>query len=580
MWKRAILIMALLASTAMGITDTGRGPNYDSQFWTYSTGAGYNWMKDVQELVEAGVALGTGSVFYVDSNVSIEGDGTSWDKAKDTLDEAINLCTASQGDFILVAQGHREAMGAAADEVDLDVIGVTVIGMGSGTVAPIFDWEGDVTGAFAIGATNVSIYNLRFETSITEANDCIDIEAGGDYATVSHCQFAEGAASASEFLNCIDLASGADYVTISNCTARSADAAGAVSWIDLTAGVNNGVKILNNDVYGDYSTAIIYSNKADLEILVRGGVYTNANADEFVIEFSGNSTGWISDILCGTDVYTTAVDPGLCVCDNDVVWFDTDAGANATAAPMFTLAATGAWSFDLGTNNLDHLLKTVVADDSGAINLTEVVDKTVLSWILAGDGDTESFVPSTDALSVLSDNIALILADTTLIVEDTGAADASSEIALLVDPNNILHDAPRIVSCTTAAMDNAIYNSGTEIIFDVNGTIMARCVAVVTTTCTSASNNGTVELGVAGDTGCMLGQQVLDGTAFVENDVWTLAQDADTPSADLTTWTIVPNSLDLILTTATNNPTAGVIVFYLEWLPLSPGATCTANAQE
>jgi hypothetical protein len=62
--------------------------------------------------VDSKVVRVTGDVFYVDSNVANEGDGTSWTRAKDTLDEAVALCAIDNGDVILVAQGHAETMRA------------------------------------------------------------------------------------------------------------------------------------------------------------------------------------------------------------------------------------------------------------------------------------------------------------------------------------------------------------------------------------------------------------------------------------------------------------------------------------
>ena len=50
-----------------------------------------------------------------------------------TLDAAVALCAANNGDTIFVAPGHAENL-AAANAVDLDIAGITVEGIGNGHV--------------------------------------------------------------------------------------------------------------------------------------------------------------------------------------------------------------------------------------------------------------------------------------------------------------------------------------------------------------------------------------------------------------------------------------------------------------
>ena len=43
-----------------------------------SADTGWLWMKTIDGLVNGMAGVGTGKIWYVDSNVSNEGDGTSW----------------------------------------------------------------------------------------------------------------------------------------------------------------------------------------------------------------------------------------------------------------------------------------------------------------------------------------------------------------------------------------------------------------------------------------------------------------------------------------------------------------------
>jgi len=72
---------------------------------------GWRWMQEADALLSMGSNIGTGTIFYVDSGVTNAGDGSNWNNAKATIEEAYDLCTANAGDVILVAQGHSETLG-------------------------------------------------------------------------------------------------------------------------------------------------------------------------------------------------------------------------------------------------------------------------------------------------------------------------------------------------------------------------------------------------------------------------------------------------------------------------------------
>ena len=132
-----------------------------------STGGSVPVGSDQGAVIDALGLLGisTGRVVYCDSGegTGIE-NGQSWETATDTLDEAINLCLSNRGDVILVAPGHTETF--TAQDADLDVIGLTVIGLGSGTDTPTIVYN-HANAELAIGADNVTIKNFHFLTQIT-----------------------------------------------------------------------------------------------------------------------------------------------------------------------------------------------------------------------------------------------------------------------------------------------------------------------------------------------------------------------------------------------------------------------------
>lgn len=111
---------------------------------------------------------------------------------------------------------------------------------------------------------------------------------------------------------------------------------------------------------------------------------------------------------------------------------------------------------------------------------------------------------------------------------------------------------------------------GTVTIFNVTGDIMCKVVASVNAEVTSTANNGTVELGVAGNTAALLIQDVADSTAFQIGDSWTLITAADANAAYAADEeVIIGNGVDIIMTIGTNALLTGDIDFYCLWRPLS-----------
>ena len=114
----------------------------------------------------------------------------------------------------------REFCGA--DAVDVDVDGVTIIQAGSNLISNGFDYStgttGSVTGAFAIGADNVTLVNIRFHANVLDCNEAIDLEAGSTGVSIIGCLFDVELEGTDEFLECIDSPGAAsDRLSVVNC---------------------------------------------------------------------------------------------------------------------------------------------------------------------------------------------------------------------------------------------------------------------------------------------------------------------------------------------------------------------------
>jgi hypothetical protein len=232
-------------------------------------------------------------VFYVGNNSTVlQGEKSASDTANKggfldpflTLDGAIGQCVS--GDVIYVRPGYTQSM-TAADAVDVDVAGVTIIGLGEGTSRPKFTYDNSA-GEFVIGAANVRIENLWFVPSVTGITHAIDVEAAATDCQIINCDFSGAeAAGTDEFNAAITAVAGSLRGTIQGCYFNSG-AAGAIYAISL--GTPTDWKIIGNTILGDYSTACIGT-------ITAAGAGVNLMLDNIVIN---GLPGDVNAVACFT----------------------------------------------------------------------------------------------------------------------------------------------------------------------------------------------------------------------------------------------------------------------------------------
>jgi len=128
---------------------------------------------------ERGLGIETsGDVWYVDSGATTGTEtGKSWTNASLTVDAAINLATAANGDIIRVAAGHAESF-TAADGFDLDKAGITIVHHGQGANTAVYTFaDTDATIAIGAGQSGSLIFHVWWEP--IDATGLVTVGAGG-----------------------------------------------------------------------------------------------------------------------------------------------------------------------------------------------------------------------------------------------------------------------------------------------------------------------------------------------------------------------------------------------------------------
>ena len=326
--KKTLILILFLAFVggAFALPPVNTKPN--ESWWSDVTFANplWAWLQEANTLIEAGAALGTGSVFYVDSNVTNAGDGSNWQNALATIDGAIDLCTADAGDVIYVAQGHKEVEAVAATSLfTLDVAGVSIIGLGNGgyeaTVASgvitnnqrptlVLD-KADAT--ITVSAKHCEVSGLLVISDIDNVAVGLTVAATADGAIIEDCVFRDNAANL-DMLVMLSVAAAAQDVQINGNRFITTAAAGGNNAI-LLAGANTNIEIVGNKAFGKYATGILLgSAAAQVNATISDNTLVNSEA-AIAIALHTSSTGICQRNLLGGTTSIAAAFTG-----SDALW--------------------------------------------------------------------------------------------------------------------------------------------------------------------------------------------------------------------------------------------------------------------
>jgi hypothetical protein len=144
-------------------------------------------------------------------------------------------------------------------------------------------------------------------------------------------------------------------------------------------------------------------------------------------------------------------------------------------------------------------------------------------------------------------------------------------------------DAFQVIKCkpgpfiggTSNARGDHDGSSDPTTLFTVTGDVLVRVFGVCTTNITG---QGTIEVGVAGNTAGLIAQ-VADTETIDVNDIWidnSVAEVGIAALSNVPATSVIVNGLDIIETIGTANLTAGEIYYVCMWRPLTPGSSVVA----
>jgi hypothetical protein len=217
-----------------------------------------------------------GEVFWVSNSSALmtgqkagsNGNKGTFNAPFATIDYAVGRCTASRGDIIFVKPGHAESIGDATTLV-LDVAGIAIIGLGSGSLRPTLTFGTATTANIPVTAANITVHNILHKANfadIVSAYTATGTNTPTDF-TIDSCEFRD----TSSILNFLKTFTG-------NATAAS----------------NSGFTYSNNKVFGLATTAAsqacIFAAAQDrCNFLDNFVVYPVLNDTATLVDFGANS---------------------------------------------------------------------------------------------------------------------------------------------------------------------------------------------------------------------------------------------------------------------------------------------------
>lgn len=253
------------------------------------------------------IVVGKAALAHIDTYKEIfvpDANGTVLFAA--TIDAAIGLCTANSGDTIYVLPGHTEAV--TVSSIAFDIAGVTIIGLGSGSLKPTLTF-GATDSRINVTAANGKFKNLRLTAGIGDVVTAFLHATAAQNTVYEDIEFY--ATSTFNFVNCYTLGAAniSDGCKWERNYLRTADT-GQLA-LCITAAAHNDLKFYDNYVVHAAAAA---------------GLLTAGAADLLGLDVRKNfvQTGQ-TDGTVGVLVITTSTASSGCIVDNDMKTADASA---------------------------------------------------------------------------------------------------------------------------------------------------------------------------------------------------------------------------------------------------------------
>ena len=278
----------------------------------------------------------SGNAFWVDSGNGSNGNDGTFQRPFTTIDYAVGRCTASNGDVIMVKAGHAETV-TADSGIDVDVAGVSIVGLGAGADRPTITFTTAATADFKLAANNTSVENFLFVAGIDALTGPIEVSA--DDCAIINCEYRDDDTNNYETTDVIVTASTPLRMLIDGFRFVHDGGSGGTqnqSVIQLN-GADKAV-LRNLWIVADSGTGVIEDATTSDQILIENSVIESTEASPTVaMLLTATTTGSVHNtyfrIASGTTYFTAA---------NDMTFFESfGSGTDATTGEKVATQLAG-----------------------------------------------------------------------------------------------------------------------------------------------------------------------------------------------------------------------------------------------
>ena len=214
--------------------------------------------------------------------------------------------------------GHAESIAAAGD-IDVDKIGLSIIGIGNAANRPQVTLGTVDTVDIDIDAASCTIENIDFIAAIDDIVAAVDVNAAG--FAMRNCRFLEPTTDKNFKIAILGAAAnGSPRLTVEGCRFESVDASNTAA-ISLP-GTSDGCVIRDNFIYGVYEDSAILAAGAITRCEVTSNLIHQLDTEaDSCISIAATSTGFVAYNAVGSAVAgnaTTNINCGshMTMCEN------------------------------------------------------------------------------------------------------------------------------------------------------------------------------------------------------------------------------------------------------------------------
>lgn len=340
----------------------------------------------------------SGDVYWVDSGAGSDGNPGTFTRPFATIEQAVSRCTANNGDIIMLKAGHAQTISAESGTVttsnttigaDIDIAGVTVIGMGIGADRPTFTFDSAVGADFKLAANNVTVKNVLFKAGIDALTGPIEIS--GDDCALIGCEYRDDPTNVYETVDVVVTASTPLRMLIDGFVyIQDGDIGGASAQQSIINLVGADFAVIRNcHLVAFAAVGVIEDATTSDQILIENCIIENAESSPTVaVLLTATTTGTIRNtnlrVASGT-TYLTA--------NNDMQFFEVfGTGTDATTGEKVGTQLAGdieakldvvdgyhdVPTADVSTNTV---MRDVVGNKTDAAVTASTTTKTVMAYI-------------------------------------------------------------------------------------------------------------------------------------------------------------------------------------------------------